>query len=534
MLTALQTLHVGGRYDDSTADFNRLQHVPAEICLLKSLKDLNLSRNMLGTVPTGIGALTALQKLRLHFNQLAEVPKSIGSLTALKELRLNNNNLTSVPAELGSLRALQQLNLQHNQLESLPATVGLLTELKWLSVASNKLQSVPAELALLPTLQLELDLQDNPQLLTPLPAAFENLQRCIIDPTQHELRIALHIPSNRVQIAHYSAGTKMPTRKSHATRKMFEAGFRIGPAARTFKADETSTVLSYENVSSDDGIQTSDQWCGWQAKFHRTTRFRVSAWLKFADTVPPPSANFGIKLHGAVHNKWLSDCVADKWCFVNAEGPSTNNDESMILLIFDTMGGPRRVQVKDLQCEVLTPQGGWDYDKSAKGRLDYRGKGGFDYDDRGKVRSDGRSKGGFDGRCGGDRDGGGRWERGGKGGGFNRRKAKGADRPLTVLERRAMAQDDDADCGKRSFYRRDDRDKGCKGGKGGKGGKGNKGSSSGNRSSSYCGDGRGKGGGDRWERGGKGGGDRFGGDRRHDRDGFDRRDGRGDRGSSWR
>ena len=82
---------------------------------------------------------------------------------------------------------------------------------------------------------------------------------------------------------------------------------------------------------------------------------RVSAWIKFVGgTIPPPSDNFGIKIHGAVYNDWLKDCRADEWCFVSAVGPSMpGHGANYILLIFDTMGGPREVHVKELKCEAF-------------------------------------------------------------------------------------------------------------------------------------------------------------------------------------
>ena len=99
-------------------------------------------------------------------------------------------------------------------------------------------------------------------------------------------------------------------------------------------------------------MQKNSQWCGW--KCHEFAWIRVSAWIKFVGgTIPPPSDNFGIKIHGAVYNDWLKDCRADEWCFVSAGGRSMpGRDANHILLIFDTMGGPREVHVKELKGEI--------------------------------------------------------------------------------------------------------------------------------------------------------------------------------------
>ena len=40
-------------------------------------------------------------------------------------------------------------------------------------------------------------------------------------------------------------------------------------------------------------------------------------------------------------------------CFVTADSPATGGDGNHILLIFDTMGGPRKVLIRDLECEVF-------------------------------------------------------------------------------------------------------------------------------------------------------------------------------------
>jgi len=52
-----------------------------------------------------------------------------------------------------------------------------------------------------------------------------------------------------------------------------------------------------------------------------------------------------------VHNGWLADCRPDEWCDVSVEGLSTP-EMGIIILIFDTMGGPRTVKVRQLKCEV--------------------------------------------------------------------------------------------------------------------------------------------------------------------------------------
>jgi len=110
--------------------------------------------------------------------------------------------------------------------------------------------------------------------------------------------------------------------------------------------------LVYQSGSKEEGKQQDGQWCGWRRAFPKTEMLRVSFQVLFVGSVPPPSANLGVKLHGQLHNGWLADCRPDEWCDVSVEGPpQLDKDGNLILLIFDTMGGPRTVKVRELKCE---------------------------------------------------------------------------------------------------------------------------------------------------------------------------------------
>ena len=73
--------------------------------------------------------------------------------------------------------------------------------------------------------------------------------------------------------------------------------------------------------------------------------------------MPPPSQNVGIKLHGTTYNDWLDTCKPDEWCNISVEGPSSGGDAGHILLILDSMGGPRTVNVRELKCDVFENRG---------------------------------------------------------------------------------------------------------------------------------------------------------------------------------
>ena len=56
-----------------------------------------------------------------------------------------------------------------------------------------------------------------------------------------------------------------------------------------------------------------------QKSFPEGSWLRVSTWLYFEGSVPPASGNFGLKLHGAVHEV-SSKCRADEWCAGHCAG----------------------------------------------------------------------------------------------------------------------------------------------------------------------------------------------------------------------
>jgi hypothetical protein len=119
--------------------------------------------------------------------------------------------------------------------------------------------------------------------------------------------------------------------ESVADAGVFAAGFIQGKSGRKFDLgkikltkDEGDTVfvLGYENRQCDDGEQKNCEWGSWRKSFPAGHWLKVSFWIKFSGSVPPISKNFGVKLHGKLHNDWLQgECTANEWSFVSVVDP---------------------------------------------------------------------------------------------------------------------------------------------------------------------------------------------------------------------
>ena len=58
-------------------------------------------------------------------------------------------------------------------------------------------------------------------------------------------------------------------------------------------------TITYQLNKTTSGPQINE-WCGWQfdGQYKPTGWFRMNAWVKFIDQVPPVSGNFGFKIQG--------------------------------------------------------------------------------------------------------------------------------------------------------------------------------------------------------------------------------------------
>jgi len=156
-------------------------HIPSEIRLLKSLKELQLSRNNYKSIPTEIRHTTNLEELHLDYNQMSSLPTDIGLMTSLRRVELYGNRIVSLPTEMGKMTTLQRIRLCWNKLTSLPTEIGKMTSLQLLYLDNNAISSVTTEIGLMTSLQdLRLDLNQ----LSSVPTAIgllENLETLHLD-----------------------------------------------------------------------------------------------------------------------------------------------------------------------------------------------------------------------------------------------------------------------------------------------------------------------------------------------------------------
>jgi Leucine-rich repeat (LRR) protein len=98
-----------------------LGQIPPWMKLLKSLKEVNLSKNKLIGGQNNFNECINLERLVLNENILrGTIEASVSSLQSLKILYMHNNKIEGrIPRELISLKNLEHLNLSNNYLEGL-------------------------------------------------------------------------------------------------------------------------------------------------------------------------------------------------------------------------------------------------------------------------------------------------------------------------------------------------------------------------------------------------------------------------------
>ena len=71
----------------------KMDSLPAEICNISYLNELNVSNNSLKYIPSDISKMKDLKKLHLNNNQLTSLPSEIGQLANLKMLNVKGNSI---------------------------------------------------------------------------------------------------------------------------------------------------------------------------------------------------------------------------------------------------------------------------------------------------------------------------------------------------------------------------------------------------------------------------------------------------------
>jgi len=192
---------------------------------------------------------------------------------------------------------------------------------------------------------------------TPAPAtaAPSNEVKEVVDPKPAAPAPATTVPSNAPsKVKEVADPQPSPTKTFEAFDNVnLLSGFTSRAAARFSEDVPPGCRLrrSMEYVKGSEGPGPW-QWYGWQVSMPGA-RFRVSCWIKFLKQVPPPSGNFGLKIHGRTDNGWLRDVSADQWVRISAEGLNTNGDYGWVLLIFDSLQKRQTVRFTDFRLEVF-------------------------------------------------------------------------------------------------------------------------------------------------------------------------------------
>lgn len=129
---------------------NNLEFLPPQLCRLRRLQFINLSKNRLYELPDEFGSMVDLKEVILDINRLEKFPESIGNLRHLEILSCNRNWLYEIEPRMTELASLSELSLDGNFICMLPAGIGNMN-LSTLKLAHNRLEYLEED-CLLPNL----------------------------------------------------------------------------------------------------------------------------------------------------------------------------------------------------------------------------------------------------------------------------------------------------------------------------------------------------------------------------------------------
>lgn len=116
---------------------NRLTELPEALALLVKLETLSAINNLIGPrLPVALSQLVNLKKVLLSNNQIAEFPVQLCGLRHLDLVDLSRNKLTAIPSAVGTLQAVE-LNVNQNQVAVLAEELAECPRLKVLRVEEN-------------------------------------------------------------------------------------------------------------------------------------------------------------------------------------------------------------------------------------------------------------------------------------------------------------------------------------------------------------------------------------------------------------
>lgn len=132
-----------------------LAALPVDLSRMKSLTNLQVSRNRLVSVDDGICSLTQLTHVGLSHNYIRTLPGQIGQLKNLKTLLVHCNRLAKLPLSLQDIDNLSELTVYGNELRVEALPISRKATLASLSLSDNKFKSLPELVDPSATLDLE-------------------------------------------------------------------------------------------------------------------------------------------------------------------------------------------------------------------------------------------------------------------------------------------------------------------------------------------------------------------------------------------
>lgn len=129
---------------------------------------------------------------------------------------------------------------------------------------------------------------------------------------------------------------------------------------------ETSSTRSIKFTKSSQDGQVDYCWFGQRVTVCKGDHITFSVWIKFIDTVPPKSSNFGLKHHGdpdhsavgdpPIFNDFVDGASANEWMHVTKTWISDYSFNDNLLLIFDTVPAGQEIHFTDMSIYKVSSQ----------------------------------------------------------------------------------------------------------------------------------------------------------------------------------
>ena len=133
----------------------KLQVVPVQVFLLKSLTRIGLANNYLTFLQKEFSSLSQLKYVNLKSNLLTEIPSALCQLPHLDMLDVSRNQIVKLPDRPGFLLNLRILNLSRNHTTKLPLWMGNMKNLELLQVHKNPIEWPPDNIINCPPDEME-------------------------------------------------------------------------------------------------------------------------------------------------------------------------------------------------------------------------------------------------------------------------------------------------------------------------------------------------------------------------------------------